>query len=118
MPRGTRTPSEVFSSVLSKAAKQLLLDALKAADFEQKGIKGNERASALAGFLREHLPKRFALSKGEAIDYRDNRTGSSTSWCTINTLCIPAGRESKTFPSHPQRGHLLAGALSRCFREP
>jgi uncharacterized protein DUF6602 len=75
MARGAKNPSEVFASVLAKAKEQLLLDAKQAEEFKHKGIRGNERAAALATFLRDHLPQRFSVTKGEAIDSRDSRTG-------------------------------------------
>src|SRR6266478_5859715 len=75
MPRGAKNPSEVFASVLAKAKEQLLLDAKQAEEFKHKGIRGNERAAALATLLRDHLPKKFSVTKGEAIDSRDSRTG-------------------------------------------
>lgn len=75
MPRGTNNPSEVLSKVLAKAKEQLLLDAKHAEDFQQKSIRGDERAAGLANFLRDHLPERFSVTKGEVIDFRDERTG-------------------------------------------
>jgi hypothetical protein len=75
MPRGAKNPSEVFSAVLAKAKEQLLLDAKHAEDFQHKGIRGDERAAGLSSFLRDHLPERFSVMKGEVIDYRDERTG-------------------------------------------
>ncbi|MGN7808095.1 hypothetical protein ACTJKE_36505 [Ensifer sp. 22521] len=53
----------------SRAEKRLLLDAEKAENFGHKGLKGNERAAALKGFLEEHLPAIFAVGSGEAIDF-------------------------------------------------
>lgn len=75
MSRGTRRPSEVFKSVLRVAEEDLLLSSRRAGQFVQKGILGDERAAALAKFFRERLPSSFAVSKGEVIDFRDNRTG-------------------------------------------
>lgn len=75
MPRGTRDPSDVFRDVLDEAANKLALSSREAATFEQHGIKGDERAAALASFLREHLPGAFDVKKGEAIDFSDARTG-------------------------------------------
>ncbi|WP_198368490.1 DUF6602 domain-containing protein [Roseomonas rosulenta] len=73
--RHTQSPSNVFSNVLNQAETRLALDASGAENFEHRGIKGNERALALADFLRSHLPSIFAVGKGEAIDFKDNRSG-------------------------------------------
>src|SRR5690606_3395455 len=39
-----------------------------------KGIRGDERAAALADFLRSTIPAKFGVAKGEAIDYQGNQT--------------------------------------------
>lgn len=75
MKRATRNPSTVFRAVLERAEDQLQLDALAAADFQHRGIRGDERAQSLSAFLSTHLPSVFRVGKGEAIDYRDTRTG-------------------------------------------
>lgn len=75
MPRGAKKPSEVFADVMAMAKKQLLANAEKAEAFAHKGLRGDERASQLISFLEERLPDRFAVTKGEAIDFQDNRTG-------------------------------------------
>jgi hypothetical protein len=73
--RSTKNPSQVFRKVLKEAEEELFLAARSAANFQHRGIRGNERAGALAQFLSRHLPNTFAVGKGEAIDYRDARTG-------------------------------------------
>lgn len=75
MPRATKNPSVIFQEVLKQAAVRLAHDALAAANFKHKGIRGDERANSLREFLDEHLPNVFVTGKGEAIDFRDNRTG-------------------------------------------
>ena len=75
MPRGVREPSDVFRAVLDEAAKKLALSSQEAVSFEHRGIRGDERAAALAEFLRTHLPRNFDVKKGEAIDFSDTRTG-------------------------------------------
>jgi uncharacterized protein DUF6602 len=75
MPRGARQPSAVFRTVLQDAKQEVLLGSSKAAAFVHKGIRGDERAASLAKFLRERLPERFGVGKGEVIDYLDHRTG-------------------------------------------
>jgi hypothetical protein len=70
MPRGARNPSDVFQNVLALAKREIFLGVSKASSFEHKGIRGDERAGALSNFLRERLPEKFGVGKGEAIDYR------------------------------------------------
>ena len=73
--RATKTPSKVFANVLKQAEQRLLLDAAAAENLDHRGLKGGERAVALADFLGKHLPGVFGVGSGEALDYRDNRTG-------------------------------------------
>ena len=75
MPRGEQQPSVVFQNVLKHARDELLLADAKATSFDHTVIRGDERAAALANFLRNRLPRSLAIGKGEAIDYKDNRTG-------------------------------------------
>jgi hypothetical protein len=73
--RATRSPSRLFHKVLTQAEQRLALDSEQAANLEHKGIRGNERAAALAEFLSLHLPGVFAIGKGESRDYGDRVTG-------------------------------------------
>ena len=75
MKRATRSSSLIFQNVLRQAEDVLTLAGEAAANYQHRGIRGDERAAALARFLVAHLPNVFAIGKGEAIDYRDNRTG-------------------------------------------
>src|SRR2546426_7276233 len=75
MPTKRGVPSEVFRSVMENAKKRLLLERDEAGTFEHKGLLGDERAASLAKFFRERIGDRFDVQKGEAIDYRDTRTG-------------------------------------------
>ncbi len=74
MSRGSRTPSEMFKLVLREAQNEVIAASRKATAFMHKGIRGDERAAALASFLRNRLSDAFGTCKGEAIDYRDNRS--------------------------------------------
>ena len=100
MSRGTRTPSDVFRSVMEKAKQRLLLESTDAADFGQNGIRGDERAASLANFFRERLPDRFGVEKGEAIDYLDTRTGQLDFVIYDRARCAPirVGRENLLLP--------------------
>jgi len=73
--RATRKPSALFQKVLDQAVKELELHSERAANFEHKGIRGNERAAALAAFLTEHLPSVLQTGKGEVRDFGDRVTG-------------------------------------------
>lgn len=75
MKRATKRSSLIFQQVLKQAEEQLFLAARAAANFQHRGIRGDERAAVLRQFLAGHLPNIFATGKGEAIDYRDARTG-------------------------------------------
>ncbi|MEF8708482.1 MAG: DUF6602 domain-containing protein [Candidatus Accumulibacter propinquus] len=75
MPRGANRPSAVFKAVLEHAKKQLEVESNRATSFQHRGVRGDERAAALANFFRQHLPESFGVAKGEAIDYLDHRTG-------------------------------------------
>jgi hypothetical protein len=75
MPRGSTKTSAVFKAVIEAAAKQLHLASSEATAFQHTGIRGDERAAALASFFRARLPRNFGVANGEAIDFRDRRTG-------------------------------------------
>jgi hypothetical protein len=75
MPRGSDRPSTIFKAVLDAAARQLHIASNEATAFQHTGIRGDERAAALANFFRDHLPSTISVAKGEAIDFRDRRTG-------------------------------------------
>ena len=85
---------------MEKAKRRLLLESADAADFEHKGIRGDERASAFAEFFRERLPDRFGVEKGEAIDYHDSRTGQLDFVIFDRSLCGPisVGHENLLLP--------------------
>jgi hypothetical protein len=65
----------VFRAVLQAAKQEVLLGGSKAAAFKHNTIRGDERAASLAQFLRERLPDKFGVGKGEVLDYSDHRTG-------------------------------------------
>lgn len=76
MSRGSRRPSEIFKSVLADANAEIVLAGQKAGHaFTHKGIRGDERAAALHQFLIDKLPAAFGVAKGEAVDYRDQKSG-------------------------------------------
>jgi hypothetical protein len=85
---------------MEKAKQRLLLDSADAADIEHKGIRGDERAASLANFFRERLPDRFGVDKGEAIDYRDTRTGQLDFIIYDRARCAPirVGGENLLLP--------------------
>jgi hypothetical protein len=101
MSRGSREPSVVFQAVLEEAKAELLLGAKKAAIFEHRGIRGDERAASLAKFFRERLPEKFGIGKGEAFDYKDQRTGQLDVIIYDRSSCVPlsAQKENLLLPS-------------------
>lgn len=89
MSRGTRRSSDIFKSVLRAAQDQVLLDKERAALFQHKGIRGDERAASIAQFLRERLPSWIGVGKGEVIDFRDRRTGQLDIVLYDQASCAP-----------------------------
>ena len=67
--------SDIFREIIDAARQQLLLDHRKSSSFAQSGIKGDERAAALAEFFRHRISNVFEITKGEVIDWYDHRTG-------------------------------------------
>jgi hypothetical protein len=100
MARGTRTPSDVFRSVMEKAKQRLQLESAEAGDFDHHGIRGDERAASLAKFFRDRLPKKFGVEKGEAIDFGDRRTGQIDFVIYDRARCAPirVGNENLLLP--------------------
>jgi hypothetical protein len=85
---------------MDKAQQRLLLDSAEAADFEHKRVRGDERAASFARFFRDRLPERFGVEKGEAIDYRDTRTGQLDFVVFDRSRCGPVrvGSENLLLP--------------------
>jgi hypothetical protein len=92
--------SEIFRGVLEAARKQLLLDFDASKGFAHSGIKGEERAEALAAFLKSRLPPAFGITTGEVIDSGDRRTGQLDLIIYDQTVTQPvhAGRKNELYP--------------------
>jgi hypothetical protein len=89
MPRGTKEPSDIFRRVLGAAKEELRLGGEKAAAFQHRSIRGDERAAQLAKFLRERLPDRFGVGKGEVVDFSDCRSGQLDVIIYDRATCAP-----------------------------
>jgi hypothetical protein len=121
--RATRRPSALFQRVLTQAHKKLALDAEEAANFEHKGLRGNERAAALAEFLTGHLPSIFKTGKGEARDFQDRVTGELDLFIYDHSTAAPiqSGAEGLIVPAEALYGvievkSVLTGdELEKCF---
>jgi hypothetical protein len=74
VPRGSRYGSRTFEEDLAAAEKHVWADWEQARVFAHKGLVGKGREQAVAKFLVDHLPTRFGVATGEAIDFLDNRT--------------------------------------------
>jgi hypothetical protein len=85
---------------MDKAKQRLLLETADAAGFRHKGIRGDERAASLAEFFRAMLPRNFGVGKGEAIDFRDTRTGQLDFIIYDQARCAPiyTGSENLLLP--------------------
>ncbi len=100
MARGVRDPSDLFRGLLDEAASKLAISSREAAAFAHRGIKGDERAGALRDFLRTHLPGDFDVTKGEAIDFSDLRSGQLdlVVYDRASSAPILAGKENMLLP--------------------
>lgn len=74
---------------MEKVKKRLLLESDEAGTFEQKGLRGDERAASLTKFFCERICDRFDAKKGEAIDYQDTRTGQLDFVIYDRSRCAP-----------------------------
>lgn len=72
--RGARKPIDAFHNSIKLSAQEIITNGEQAALFLHRGIRGDERAAALADFLRATMPAKFGVAKGEAIDYQGNQT--------------------------------------------
>lgn len=57
-----------LDQLLSSAEDQLWSDFDRARVFDHSGVIGSAREGAVARFLREHLPERFVVTTGQAVD--------------------------------------------------
>lgn len=57
-----------FDRLLALAENQLWADFDRAGVFDHSGVIGSTREIAVAQFLREHLPQRFVVTSGKAVD--------------------------------------------------
>ena len=80
---------------MADARREILLQGSKAKAFQHHGVRGDERAAALAKFLQERLPSRFSVRKGEVIDYRDYRTGQLDAIVFDIATCSPISVQSE-----------------------
>jgi hypothetical protein len=123
MKRTTRKPSAVFKQVLQAAEDQLILSSRSATPYKHRGIRGAERARALQKIVDGHLPTVFSTSKGEVIDYRDNRTGE-IDFCIFDSSTaspIHASGDNSLIPAEALyavvevKSTLTQNELDKCF---
>jgi hypothetical protein len=63
-----------FREILHQAQEELWLAFEKTKSVQHSGIKGTGRENAVADFLREKLPGRFGVARGEAFDVGKQRS--------------------------------------------
>src|SRR5689334_19257245 len=59
---------DTVQSVLAEAENRLWTSFTTSQSFKHSVLKGSDRESAVADFLRQRLPSRFAVTTGEVID--------------------------------------------------
>jgi len=68
-------PYTTFEKLLITAEARLWADFQAASEYAQTGDIGDGREATLVKFLQEHLPGRYCVTSGEAIDSRGNQSG-------------------------------------------
>jgi hypothetical protein len=63
-----------LNELLVSAEDHLWADFRRAGQFSHNGLAGSGREGAVAMFLREHLPQRFVVTSGEAVDANSENT--------------------------------------------
>jgi hypothetical protein len=63
-----------FREILHQAQEELWLAFERTKAVQHKGLKGSGRENALDLFLREQLPSRFGVARGEAFDMKKQRS--------------------------------------------
>jgi hypothetical protein len=73
--RGNTQPEpKSLENLLRAEEAQLWTDFEKSKEFTHRGVKGSTREGSIASFLQDHLPERFAVTTGQAIDSGDRRS--------------------------------------------
>jgi hypothetical protein len=76
--RPTRNTSVIFKDVLSQAEKKLLVDADTARNYNNPGIKGDERSSVLAAILSASISLKYFRSRKVRLSIL--RTDEAANW--------------------------------------
>jgi hypothetical protein len=74
MPEGTQPEPKSLDNLLRAEETQLWTDFEKSKAFTHRGVKGAAREGSIASFLQQHLPERFVVTTGQAIDSHDRRS--------------------------------------------
>ncbi|HEX8493002.1 MAG TPA: DUF6602 domain-containing protein [Pyrinomonadaceae bacterium] len=88
-------------AIFAQAARKLRQDFDELSVVPHRGLKGNEAEKLVKVFLKEHLPKRFAVGSGFIIDRLDN-VSKQTDVIIYDALNCPVYRASEDaaiFPS-------------------
>jgi hypothetical protein len=76
MTRSARRKDEAVQSVLEEAQEKLLAAFKKSSSTKHRGIMGDGRSQSVLDVLERMLPQIYGfIHKGEAVDYRDSRSG-------------------------------------------
>ena len=74
MSRGSKKGSKIFTNTLLDSEQELWHAWTKATRFGHTVIRGDERELGVRNFLSDKLPDTYKVVKGEAVDFKDNRT--------------------------------------------
>ncbi|MGA7732129.1 MAG: DUF6602 domain-containing protein [Chloroflexia bacterium] len=124
MPRGGHKSNSALTASLDDAKNELWNAWKRAANFQHKGIRGNEREEAVRNFLRHQLPKAYAVSTGEVVDFEDRRSTQLdvTIYDCIRNSPVLAREDQTLLPAESLlsvievKSQLTQEELDKCFK--
>lgn len=95
---------DTIQNLLTEAENRLWTGFTTSQSFKHKGLKGTNRENALATFLRQRLPSRFAVTTGEVIDQGGRQSPQ------IDVLIYDGSVAAPVLPAEEEGGPEIIGA--------
>lgn len=95
---------DTIQNLLTEAENRLWASFTTSQSFKHKGLKGGNRENALAAFLRQRLPSRFAVTTGEIIDQGGRQSPQ------IDVMIYDGSVAAPILPAEDEGGSEIIGA--------